>query len=710
MGTRATTSGFRPRRFLPLVALLALACGCAAVREHRVPALPETGIARHRLSVTIEPALGRLSASDTIELPPGPRSAVSIALAPGIRILGVTVAGTAVPHTFTDGVLRLSSPAPMPTSPVRIDYEAEFRDPVPDRPVNTEDPGYGISGTITGDGTFLSPEAGWHPAVVSVPNGYRIRIDAPEGYEALTDGRRMAREAAGGRSTSEWEIAPTGSRLALAASRYIVREKGAQDGTPVYTYFSPENDPRSERYLSAAAGFLALYRDLLGPYPFPKFAIADNFFPSGYGFPSWTLLGRDVVRLPFILDTSLGHEIAHSWWGNGVRVKEGSGNWSEGLTSYVADYLYDERASPEKGREHRLKLLRDYATLVPPDKDFPLARFSSRTDAPSRAVGYGKGAMVFHMARVRAGERAFWAALRRVVREKMFREASWADFATALEKESGKSFGPFFAQWVDRPGAPVLSLEGTTVRREGSGWNLSGRVVQAGPAFALDVPMRIDLADGTAADFTIALQGASSAFSVRVAAPPRSLLLDPDVTLFRRLSPEEIPPAVNHIHGSTSLLAILAEGGSPELRAAGSVLLASMGQEKAPILDEAQATPDRLAGHDLLLLGLPSRAGLLPRLPPALSVSTNGFTLDGTRHTGPGETLFAALPHPSDRDRRCALFLPLPGAIPATEAARKIVHYGKYGYLVFSGGTNRVKGFWPPGPSSAVVEFAAVAP
>ena len=97
--------------------------------------------------------------------------------------------------------------------------------------------------------------------------------------------------------------------------------------------------------------YIALYEELIGPYPFQQFSIVENFFPTGYGFPSYTLLGSTVIRLPFIIETSLGHEIAHCWWGNGVLVDDRQGNWCEGLTTYLADYLYKERTSEEEGRQ-----------------------------------------------------------------------------------------------------------------------------------------------------------------------------------------------------------------------------------------------------------------------------------------------------------------------------------------------------------------------
>jgi hypothetical protein len=93
------------------------------------------------------------------------------------------------------------------------------------------------------------------------------------------------------------------------------------------------------------------------------------------------------------------------------------GNWSEGLTSYVADYLFKERKSVEDAREHRLQWLRNYAALVDRSNDFPIARFSSRVDPATKAVGYDKAAMFFHMLRNKVGDKIFWKGLRKIDRE-----------------------------------------------------------------------------------------------------------------------------------------------------------------------------------------------------------------------------------------------------------------------------------------------------
>jgi hypothetical protein len=82
----------------------------------------------------------------------------------------------------------------------------------------------------------------------------------------------------------------------------------------------------------------------------------------------------------------------------------------------------------------------------------------------------------------------------------------------------------------------------------------------------------------------------------------------------------------------------------------------------------------------------------------------SGFTLRGESLTGPGAVLFAALPHPGDTSRMAALFLPF-SAGAAEQAARKIPHYGKYSYLGFENGNNRVKGTWAPAASPVIYDF-----
>jgi hypothetical protein len=698
---------------LPILALLVatalpipVAGGATGASPTPAPIFSPT-LPRHEISVILFPSEQRLEGTDTIRFPPGSVAPVTLSLSAGARVKRVSAGGKAVPFTFDAGTLSVRDLPGDGGSEIdlTVAYEAFFRDPVPENPANAEDPGYGVVGTISPKGVFLSDEAGWYPGTRG-PALFRLRVAAPEGFEAVTDGVRFSRGVQEGRSRSEWDISVPSGGISLSAGRYVVRE-GRSGDIPLYACFLPEDEALADKYLKAADGYLALYREMLGPYPFGKFAIVENFFPTGYGFPSWTLLGSVVVRLPFIVETSLGHEIAHSWWGNGVRVDPASGNWSEGLTTYLADHLYKERLSAAEGREYREKLLRDFASLVPPAKDFPLRRFSSRSDPVTHAVGYGKAAMVFHMARLRAGDDAFRDGLRRIVRERMHEKASWDDFARVFGEASGKDFGPFLRQWVDRAGAPVLSLSGVRKRRAGEGWEIAGKVVQEAPHFAMSVPVRLESADGTHAETVVEIAGGEAAFALRTRSMPARLLMDPDVGLFRRLDPSEIPPSVNAVRGSDALVVVASADLSADTAERCRTLLEAMGRGDAPVVRETDATPDSIAGRDVLLLGVPRDRRLLPPLPGGLALSASRFTLDGTVYEKPPDALFSVFARPGEAGRVTALFLPLsPSA--AAAAARKIPHYGKYGFLVFSDGVNRAKGSWPAAASPSAVDLSRV--
>lgn len=677
-----------------------LLCTISLLLSFAAPALAAPATRHHNLQVRLLPAEQMLQGTDRLTVRTDGAKRLLFSLTPAAEILGVAAGGRELSSNFRHGRLTVELPsASRGEVVVEIRYRARFADPAPVRPVSTEDPSYGVEGTIGSRGAFLGGGAAWYPEIPGSLPTVRLEIEMPAEMAAVSAGRLV--KASPGRAV--WESSRPVRGLALAAGPYRRHERQAGE-VPVFAFFYPQSDELAGTYLKSTLEYLTLYQGLFGPYPFEKFAVAENFFPTGYGFPSWTLLGSSVIRLPFIAGTSLGHEVAHSWWGNGVWVDERSGNWSEGLTTYVADYLYKERESPAEAREYRLKILRDYATLVSPEGDFPLREFTSRSTAATQAVGYGKAAMVFHMARRRAGEEAFWGGLRTVAREKLFRPAAWHDFAAAIGAAGEVPMTDYFRQWVDRPGAPVLSLGGIRQQRTTDGWEVSGTLRQRPPFYDLRVPVRLETASGIE-EAVVGLQGAEASFHFRTASAPRRLLADPEADLFRRLEATEIPPAVNGVRGSESLLVVTAADLPPALLEPARVLLAAMGQKNAKVIAENRLGPAELQKHDLLFIGLPSRRDLLPPLPAGLAVTAKGFTLEGKEYAGVETALFAALPHPADPGRVAALFLA--GSTAAAEtAAPKIPHYGKYSYLAFAAGSNVAKGIWPVTISPLIHEFS----
>lgn len=692
---------FNSRIFLAAVLLL--------IMFHVHPCLAQTldpsPVIEYHLDVDLHPAEQSLAVTATLVLPPA-RPPVSLKLASQAEIVHVAMDDMPMAYTFAGGTLTIPALSALKEQPARltIRYRARFADPVPVETLGSEDPSFGVGATILPEGTYLSAGTPWFPQAVGQRGRHHVRVSAPAGVIAVTAGRLLETGTRGNRTVTVWENDFPLEGLALTAGHFeLARDQ--LDGIQLLTFLSAENAALAPGYLAAMRRHLAFYRDLLGPYPYPKFAVVENFLPTGYGMPSWTLLGKSVVRLPFILDTSLPHEIVHSWWGNAVEVDYARGNWAEGLATYLADYLLKERDHPYEALEYRRKLLRDYAALVTAQNDFPLQDFSGRMARYQQAIGYGKGAMVFHMLRRSVGDTAFQQALQRMAAEGIGQTLGWDDIEKIFSESAGTKLRWFFAQWVEQKGAPELLLDEVRSVRTARGWTVSGLVRQTGNHYRLDLPLKLTGSNGDALTRNVVLTGQRTPFRFEIPAAPLTLEADPESDLFRRLSALELPATINDLLSPRQPLVVVADG-QQELRDAGRDLLKGLHWETAEIVDEEALTPTSLIGRDLLLFGWPRRTQLQPLLPNGLAITSHGGASSWRIEGQPpaSDTLFAVLARRDQRAGATALFL---SSNPATArtVAPKISHYGRYSLLLFAAGRNVAKITWEPQTSPLKVVF-----
>ena len=209
------------------------------------------------------------------------------------------------------------------------------------------------SGYIGPEGVYLSGETYWYPHLEKALPVFHVHVTTPIGWSAVTQGRQLSQTIQEGKTVADWEIVAKTEALTLVANRFIKAQQDWQ-GIEIATYLFAEDAPLAQEYLDASVRYLDTYTKLLGPYPFPKFAVVENFFASGLGVPSFTLLGSGVIKRHYIQPYALGHEIVHSWIGNWVFNRSEQGNWVEGLTTYVANYYYEElMGTPEQALDQR---------------------------------------------------------------------------------------------------------------------------------------------------------------------------------------------------------------------------------------------------------------------------------------------------------------------------------------------------------------------
>jgi hypothetical protein len=202
----------------------------------------------------------------------------------------------------------------------------------------------------------------------------------------------------------------------------------------------------------------------------------------------------------------------------------------------------------------------------------------------------------------------------------------------------------------------------------------------------------------------IQVNGESTLFSMGCPGPPKGLIIDPDFDLLRRLDPGEIPPSVNLLKSSPSVLLVLPEGVGGPGESVARILTMALGLEDYRIVSERNLGADLFASRDIILVGLPGDRRWFPPLPELLVLEKDRFSVDGREYRDPSDVFFGVFRHPSGRNRVLAVFHAL-SVNSAELVARKVAHYGQYSYTTFKNGVNREKGWWPVENSPVAYEW-----
>jgi hypothetical protein len=539
------------------------------------------------------------------------------------------------------------------------------------------------------EGSFLSAASCWYPRPADLFS-YRVKLAVPHDQRALVAGRRTAEtlpRQTGDSYRASFEFSQPGDGIDLMAGPWTVREKAVPRAgqSPIYlrTFFPGDLDAvpgLAQAYLDDSQAYIERYSKAIGDYPYSEFSIVASPLPTGFGMPTLTYIGADVLRLPFIRKTSLGHEILHNWWGNGVYVDFARGNWSEGLTTFMADYAYKEDESAAAASEMRLAWLRDAAAFSGQQAG-SLRDFRSRANAVGAMVGYGQSAMLFVMLRDRLGPKAFDQGIRNFWTAQRFRIAGWEDLQRAFESASGEKLDSFFAAWLELKTLPEVAVANTESRPRGKGHQLNIRFART----PTDLPLRlpIEIGAGTQREtHWINLGSGQNSAALTLSFAPQTLRLDPEMRVWRRLAPGQLPPILRQWIAANAPQLVIASN-TPAVELAVKQLAGRFFEAPAQPLEPARLraalnsnAPILLAGtHDEIDQAL-ARAGL-PARPSNLAGQGSAQVW-----TVPGQPFRLAVISGQD-------------AAAVNALQRGLPHYGGQSWLVFEQGRAINKGIWP---------------
>jgi len=507
----------------------------------------------------------------------------------------------------------------------------------------------------------------WYPRP-NVLVVYDLVVTLPENFIATSESESVTIQKHGKTKTFDFKFNHPLDSLHLAASTRYVLQKDQYNNISIESYFFKEDAQLADTYIAYTKKYLAMYENMLTSYPYKRFAIVENIFPTGYSMPTFSLLGKQVVNLPFIVKTSLGHEILHQWFGNSIYIDFTFGNWAEGITTYFADYHY--ASLDGKDTDYRKQILVDYDAYVNAGNAISVSDFFSRRNKAQSTIGYGKSAMFFHELRELYGDDSFFAAIRAFIYENSFRKASWNDIQYAFEKVTGKKLKPYFEYWLSRKGIPRLEVKNAELRIEQGQIKLNFELLQKGEVYPLIIPISLYTDTGKNMQF-IHVKKSKEKISLFMNEVLNKAVIDENYSIMRHLAPEEIPPVLAGIMGKQKLTVVV----SSTQRCIYQPIIDALGIENITYVTPGNITFNKIKENSFLIAGYNNNS-------VNMLFGKQAAPKDGVR--------IKVYKNPYNASERIAL-LHAKNKTEAQAVQRKIPHYGKYTELAFRNGRNTYK-------------------
>ncbi|HDY75615.1 MAG TPA: hypothetical protein ENH49_03745, partial [Candidatus Marinimicrobia bacterium] len=556
-----------------------------------------------------------------------------------------------------------------------ISYSGEFYEKVEDIRFSNENVGREVAATISEKGAYFSPAATYYPTGKDSLASFKLTASIPESWESISNGNRLSNKIINGRKVQSWGNPFKNNGNMFMAAPFITKSTWVED-IEVACYFFEADTGLFDQYLPATAEYIQQYSELIGPYPYKRFTVVENFFPTGYGMPAWTLLGQQVIRLPFIVYTSLGHEVLHNWWGNSVYADYNRGNWCESATVYGADYRYKLQRSPEAAKTYRKNILKQYVNYVTEENDFPIREFINRTSPETRTIGYNKAMMVYHMIEEEIGTEPFFDAWKKIYTKYQGQKISWEEWIATFEETSGKNLSHILPQWIDQDGAPILDMQIDSVNEKTIHFTLMEKSRQN---YRLEVPIQFD----NGFDTTVVLNSPFTSYSMNLPNGAAAISVDPELHLFRRLFPEEIEPILSATLGNKNKLFFADEGTELFKQFGDNITESDVAVQSLYEIDSSDKS-----GLPVILNAKESVNYISDRI----EIIADSISIAGKKYPIAGYTFILTGQNWKGFKNVLIIFSNDVESLP--RIGQLIPHYGKYSYLVFKGTKNVGKGQW----------------
>jgi aminopeptidase N len=302
---------------------------------------------------------------------------------------------------------------------------------------------------------------------------YTIRVTVPKPLEVVANGKLAETIDGGEKRTFVYKPRdPISTYLVtIAIAAFETSDLTGPNGLPIRNYFSPQTKAGARKSFERTDAIIEFLGRTFGEYPFE---VCGNILSS--------------IELPGALETQtlptygahagsedvICHELAHQWFGDSVSVENWQDIWlNEGFAEY-ASWMYSEATNGKDAEERKVKFekllrsnygsIRAMSSRPPREGQDPAKKAIPEPPPGNPSVKslfgsnvYIRGALALHALRTEVGDEAFLKLMRGWAAGRKNGNASVADFANHVEKNTSKAARAVLEHWINDAEMPHVA-------------------------------------------------------------------------------------------------------------------------------------------------------------------------------------------------------------------------------------------------------------
>jgi hypothetical protein len=308
--------------------------------------------------------------------------------------------------------------------------------------------------------------------------------------------------------TLTWHfVAPNVHDFTWAADKdYLHDTMQVPDGATLH--FLYKNNPKIidtwKKLQPKTVQLMQVYNSFVGKYPYKQYSVIQGG-DGGMEYAMCTLILGEGT-LDGIVNKTISHEMAHSWFQHILASNESKHPWmDEGFSSYIEYFAVNEIAE-KKAANPFAEFYNAYYKLVESGKEQPLSTHGDRFDLNKSysTASYYKGGLFMSQLEYLIGKENTHKTLKRFFNEFKFKHPTPNDIKRTAERVSGANLDWYLTDWTKTLNTidyGIKNVESATdgVQRTGVTLERIGRM-------PMPIDLLVEYTDGTKEAFYIPLR------------------------------------------------------------------------------------------------------------------------------------------------------------------------------------------------------------